>query len=85
MWYPHLRLRQGDSILRDLAGRERSWQDGITLLAEVRRAGKNDEAIGLTEEAPNRGLRHPRRFYERARRWNESATAHDGGRPAAKH
>jgi len=67
-------------ILRDLVSRERGWQDGVTLLADAYAgAGKNDEAISwLEEEAPE----NPRLyatlgdFYERARRWSDSAKAY---------
>ena len=77
---PHVRVRQGDSDLRDLVSRERGWQDGVTLLADAYAgAGKNAEAIAwLEEEAPE----NPRLyatlgdFYERARRWSDSANAY---------
>ena len=67
-------------ILRDLVSRERGWQDGVTLLADAYAgAGKNAEAIAwLEEEAPE----NPRLyatlgdFYERARRWSDSANAY---------
>jgi tetratricopeptide (TPR) repeat protein len=67
-------------ILRDLVSRERGWQEGVTLLADAYAgAGKNAEAIAwLEEEAPE----NPRLyatlgdFYERARRWSDSATAY---------
>ncbi len=67
-------------ILRDLVSRERGWQDGVTLLADAYAgAGKNAEAIAwLEEEAPD----NPRLyatlgdFYERARRWSDSANAY---------
>jgi tetratricopeptide (TPR) repeat protein len=67
-------------VLRDLVSRERGWQDGVTLLAEAYAgAGKNAEAITwLEEEVPE----NPRLyatlgdFYERARRWADSANAY---------
>jgi tetratricopeptide (TPR) repeat protein len=67
-------------ILRDLVVRERGWQDGITLLADAYAgAGKNLEAIEWLEEAV---ADNPRLyatlgdFYERERRWRESAAAY---------
>jgi len=67
-------------ILRDLVSRERGWQDGVTLLADAyAAAGKNAEAIAwLEEEAPD----NPRLyatlgdFYDRERRFRESAAAY---------
>jgi len=67
-------------VLRDLVSRERGWQDGVSLLADAyASAGKNAEAIAwLEQEAPE----NPRLyatlgdFYERARRWSDSATAY---------
>jgi len=67
-------------LLRDLVSRERGWQDGVTLLADAYAgAGKNAEAIAWLEaEAPE----NPRLyatlgdFYERGRRWSDSATAY---------
>jgi predicted Zn-dependent protease len=67
-------------LLRDLVSRERGWQDGVTLLADAYAgAGKNAEAIAWLEaEAPE----NPRLyatlgdFYERGRRWSDSANAY---------
>jgi tetratricopeptide (TPR) repeat protein len=67
-------------ILRDLVLRERGWQDGITLLADAYAgAGKNLEAIAWLEEevADNPRLYATLGdFYERERRWRESAAAY---------
>jgi tetratricopeptide (TPR) repeat protein len=67
-------------ILRDLVVRERSWQDGIALLAEAYAgAGKNLEAITWLEEAVSENPRLYATlggFYERERRWRESAAAY---------
>jgi tetratricopeptide (TPR) repeat protein len=79
----YMRIRAYDKaipLLRDLVKRERSWQDGINLLAEAyTAAGKSAEAIAWLEEtAPD----NPRLystlgdFYERERRWTEAAAAY---------
>jgi tetratricopeptide (TPR) repeat protein len=67
-------------MLRGLVSRERGWQDGIALLAEAYvAAGKTDEGIAWLEEAaPD----DPRLygtlgdFYDRQRRWTDSAGAY---------
>ena len=66
--------------LRDLVVRERGWQDGVALLTEAYvGAGRNLEAIEWLEEAV---ADNPRLyatlggFYERERRWRESAAAY---------
>jgi tetratricopeptide (TPR) repeat protein len=67
-------------LLRDLVIRERGWQDGITLLAEAYAgAGMNAEAIEWLEEAVNENPRLYATlgdFYDRERRWKESAAAY---------
>ena len=67
-------------LLRDLVGREPGWQDGVGLLADAYAgAGKNADAIGWLEEAAPDDPRLYATladFYERERRWQESAAAY---------
>jgi tetratricopeptide (TPR) repeat protein len=67
-------------LLRDLVVHERGWQDGITLLADAYAgAGKNAEAITWLEDAVSENPRLYATlgdFYERERRWKESAAAY---------
>ena len=68
-------------LLRTLVDHEPGWQDGVTLLTEAYAAsGRNAEAIAWLEE---NAADNPRLyatlgdFYDRERRWKESARAYE--------